>query len=497
MTSSKIDSHSSTREAPKHGDRRWWLLAAMCIAQLMIILDATILNVALPDAQRSLGFGAAERHWVVTAYALAFGSLLLIGGRIADLIGRRKAVLIGLIGFGLASGLGGASVDLTMLIVARALQGVFGALLAPAALAVITTTFTNVRERGKAFGIYGSVSAGGGAAGLLLGGVLTEYVSWRWTLYVNVVLALIGTLAALATLRDQKRERAQRLDIAGTVTVTLGLLGLVYGFSNAYEHGWNDPITILSLAGGVILIAGFAVIESRVSHPILPLRVLASRVRSASLLVLFLGSVGLFTVILFLTYYLQENLGFTPLQAGLAFLPQALGAVGASLASGILLRRLPGSLLISIGLTMAAAGSFLLGRIGAEDTYASVVLPGVTLLGAGVGLALSIALNLAIFGVRPEDAGVASASANAVQQIGGSIGPSLFNTIAGSALATYVASRGVDVATLSGDDPLLGLGAVYSYSVAFNIIGAILLVGAVLGGLLIETHRRRELRPIK
>ena len=490
MTSSNTGSLATIVKAPT--DRRWWLLAAMCIAQLMIILDATILNVALPDAQRSLGFGAAQRHWVVTAYALAFGSLLLIGGRIADLIGRRRAVLIGLIGFGLASGLGGASVDLTMLIVARALQGAFGALLAPAALAVITTTFTNVSERGKAFGIYGSVSAGGGAAGLLLGGVLTEYASWRWTLYVNVVLALIGTLAALLTLRRQKRERAQRLDIAGTVTVTIGLLGLVYGFSNAYEQGWSNPITILCLAGGVLLIAAFAVIESRVSSPILPLRVFASRVRSASLLVLFLGSVGLFTVILFLTYYLQENLGFTPLQAGLAFLPQTLGAVGASLASGILLRRLPGSLLISIGLAMAATGSFLLGRITAEDTYLSVVLPGVTLLGAGTGLALSIALNLAISGVRPEDAGVASASANAVQQIGGSIGPSLFNTIAGSALASYLAARSVDMTTLPGDDPLLGLGAVYSYSVAFNIIGVILLVGAVIGGLLIETHRRQE-----
>ena len=303
-------------DLPAPPARRWWLLVAMCTAQLMVILDATIVNVALPQAQASLGFDAANRHWVVTAYALVFGSLLLVGGRVADQIGRRRAVLIGLAGFGLASALGGAATGFPMLVLARALQGLFGALLAPAALAVITTIFTDPGERGKAFGIYGAVSAGGGAAGLLLGGVLTEYASWRWTLYVNTVLAALGILGALATLAHQERVRGRRSDVAGTATITVGLFAVVFGFSNAYENGWSDALTLVCLGGGVLLIAGFLVIESRVANPILPLRVLTSRVRGASLLVLFLGSVGLFAETLFLTYYLQDDLGFTPSRPG-------------------------------------------------------------------------------------------------------------------------------------------------------------------------------------
>lgn len=459
----------------------------MCVGELMIILDATIVNIAIPEAQRSLGFSDADRQWVVTAYALAFGSLLLIGGRVADLIGRRAAILIGLVGFGLASALGGASVDLRMLIVARALQGVFGALLAPALLAVITTTFTDDRERGKAFGIFGSVAAGGGAAGLLLGGVLTEYFSWRWTLYVNTALAAVGVLAALATLGPQGRERGQRMDLAGTVTIAVSLVGLVYGFDHAYEHGWTDPLTLACLTGGVLLLAAFLVVESRVAHAILPLRVLASRIRGASLLVLFVGSVGLFAESLLLTYYLQENLGFSPIQAGLAFLPQTVGAVGASLASGVLLRRLPGTVLIPVGMVMTAGGLFLLGRIEAADGYASVVLPGVTLVGAGLGVALAVAINLGIDGVQPEDAAVASATVNAVQQVGGSIGPSLFNTIAGSAFAGYLVSN----ASATSDERLRALATVHSYSVSFDVAAAIVLGTAIVGAAMLR--RRRDL----
>lgn len=490
MPSSLTAPAAPSRGAPTLSARRWWLLIAMCIAQLMVILDATIVNIALPDAQRSLGFDAANRHWVVTAYALTFGSLLLIGGRVADLIGRRAAILIGLAGFGLASALGGAAVDLPMLVIARGLQGLFGALLAPATLAVISTTFTDERERGKAFGIYGSVAAGGGAAGLLLGGVLTEYASWRWTLYVNTALAAVGILGALVTLGHQQRERRQRPDVAGTVTITVGLFGLVYGFSNAYENGWTDAVTLTCLAGGALLIAVFLVVESHVLHPILPLGVLTSRVRGASLLVLFLGSVALFAESLLLTYYLQDNLGFSPIQAGLAFLPQAVGAVVASLASGILLRRLPGSVLVPVGMLVAAGGLLLLGRIDAATGYASIVLPGVVLVGAGLGLALSIAINLGVYGVRAEEAGVASATVNAVQQIGGSIGPSLFNTIAGSVLASYLASRGGQLAAGVTDERVLNTAAVHSYGVAFDIAAAILLGSALISAGLLGLRLR-------
>lgn len=469
--------------------RRWWVLIAMCTAQLMVVLDATIVNIALPDAQQSLGFSDADRQWVVTAYALTFGSLLLIGGRVADRIGRRTAILIGLAGFGFASALGGAAMNFPMLVAARALQGVFGALLAPATLAVITTTFSNSRERGKAFGIYGSVSAGGGAIGLLLGGVLTEYGSWRWTLYVNSVLAVAGVLAVLATLAHHEREHGQKHDIAGTATITVGLFALVYGFSHAAEHGWADPLTLACLALGLLLTAAFLFIEARVKAPILPLRVLVSRVRGASLLVLFLGSVALFAEILFLTYYLQDNLGFSPIQAGLAFLPQTIAVVGASLASGVLLRRLSGGVLIPVGMTLAAGGALLLGSIDPANRYASVVLPGVVLIGAGLGLALAVAINLGVQGVGDNDAGVAAATVNAVQQMGGSIGPSLFNTIASSVMVTYLASRSQQAPAVTGER-LLALAQVHSYGVAFQIAGAILLAAAVISGaMMIRTGR--------
>ena len=461
----------------------------MCSAQLMVVLDATIVNIALPDAQRSLGFGDADRQWVVTAYALTFGSLLLIGGRVADRIGRRTAILIGLTGFGLASALGGAAVNFPMLVGARALQGVFGALLAPATLAVITTTFSNPRERGKAFGIYGSVSAGGGAIGLLLGGVLTEYATWRWTLYVNSVLAVVGVLAVLATLAHHGREHGKRHDVAGTAAITVGLFALVYGFSNAAEHGWTDPITLACLAAGVLLTAAFLAIESRVPAPVLPLRVLDSRVRGASLLVLFLGSVGLFAEILFLTYYLQDNLGFSPIQAGLAFLPQTIAVVGASLSSGILLRRLPGGVLIPAGMVIAAGGTLLLGSIDTSNRYTAVVLPGVVLIGAGLGLALTVAINLGVQGVSDDDAGVASATVNAVQQMGGSIGPSLFNTIASSVLVGYLASRGGELTAGSTNDRLLAQAEVHSYSVAFQIAAAILLAAGLISALMLRLRR--------
>lgn len=474
---------------PHPSGRRWWVLMAMCTAQLMVVLDATIVNIALPDAQQSLGFGDADRQWVVTAYALTFGSLLLIGGRVADRIGRRTAILVGLIGFGLASALGGAAVNFPMLVGARALQGVFGALLAPATLAVITTIFTDSRERGKAFGIYGSVSAGGAAIGLLLGGVLTEYGSWRWTLYVNSVLAVAGVLAVLATLAHQEREHGHKHDIPGTAAITIGLFALVYGFSHAAEHGWSDPLTLACLAAGLLLAAAFLVIESRVKAPVLPLRVLASRVRGASLLVLFLGSVALFAEILFLTYYLQENLSFSPVQAGLAFLPQTVAVVGVSLASGVLLRRVPGSVLVPAGLTIAAGGAFLLGSIDPANQYSSVVLPGVVLIGAGLGLALTVAINFGVQGVSDDDAGVASATVNAVQQMGGSIGPSLFNTIAGSAMAGYLASRGEQTPTVT-DERLLALAQVHSYGVAFQLAGTILLVAALISGLMMRRPRR-------
>lgn len=372
-----------------------------------------------------------------------------------------------------------------MLIVARALQGVFGALLAPALLAVITTTFTDERERGKAFGIFGSVAAGGGAAGLLLGGVLTEYFSWRWTLYVNTALAAVGVLAALATLGPQGRERGQRMDLAGTVTIAVSLVGLVYGFDHAYEHGWTDPLTLACLTGGALLLAAFLVVESRVAHPILPLRV----ARLTDPWSLAAGAVC------WQRRPVRRVAAADLLPAGEPRFQPHPGRPGFPAADRRRRRRVPGQRRPAASAAghgahpgrdgMTAGGLFLLGRIEAADGYASVVLPGVTLVGAGLGLALAVAVNLGIDGVQPEDAAVASATVNAVQQVGGSIGPSLFNTIAGSAFAGYLVSN----ASATSDERLRALATVHSYSVSFDVAAAIVLGTAIVGAAMLRRRR--------
>ncbi|WIB37092.1 MFS transporter [Curtobacterium sp. MCJR17_043] len=261
---------------------------------------------------------------MVTAYSLAFGSLLLLGGRLGDLFGRKNTFIIGLVGFAVASVLGGLADSFGLLVAARALQGVFGALLAPSALGMLTTTFRDPKERGRAFGIFGSIAGSGAAIGLLLGGVLTEYASWRWCLYVNVVFAVLGVIGALVFMAKPPKVERPRIDVAGVITITAGLVGVVYGFSNAETNGWDAPLTIGMLVGGVLLIAAFVVIETRVAHPLLPLRVVLDRDRGGSFVAIGLVAIGMFGIFLFLTYYLEQTLGFSALQTGLAFLPMPL-----------------------------------------------------------------------------------------------------------------------------------------------------------------------------
>jgi MFS family permease len=272
---------SATHEQPA-GNHRWWILAIIGVAQLMVVLDATIVSIALPSAQADLGFSDGNRTWIVTAYSLAFGSLLLLGGRIADLFGRKIAFLVGVSGFAAASALAGAAQNFETLVAGRALQGAFGALLAPAALSLLTTTFTDPKERAKAFGVFGAIGGSGAAMGLLLGGVLTEYLNWRSTLYVNLLFAAVALFGASALLKRTARDPHAKLDIPGTLLVTLGLFGIVYGFSNAESHDWTSPLTIGFLAAGAILLAAFAWWQTRASHPLLPLRVLLDRNRGAS-----------------------------------------------------------------------------------------------------------------------------------------------------------------------------------------------------------------------
>ena len=291
--------------SPVQNPRRWWILAILGVAQLMVVLDATIVNIALPSAQEALGFSDDSRQWIVTAYALAFGALLLIGGRLGDLFGRKRTLVAGLVGFAAASAIGGAADSFGVLVAARSAQGAFSALLAPAALSLLTTTFSDPRERGRAFGIYGAIAGGGGAIGLLLGGVLTEHMSWRWTLYVNLLFAIPAALGALALLARQARDARPHIDVPGTLTATGGLFALVYGFAQAETHGWGSATTLGFLAGGVALLAAFVAIERRAAHPLLPLRVVLDRNRGGAYLATGIAGAGMFGVFLFLTYYLQ------------------------------------------------------------------------------------------------------------------------------------------------------------------------------------------------
>src|SRR5271170_6787165 len=283
----------ATSVAEANYDRRWWILAVLGISQLMVILDSTIVNIALPTAQNDLHFSNADRQWIVTAYSLAFGSLLLLGGRIGDLVGRKRALITGLVGFAVASAIGGASVNFAMLVIARTVQGAFGALLAPSVLALLTTTFTDPDERGRAFGVYGAIAGAGGALGLLLGGILTSYASWRWTLFVNLVFAAIATAGALLWLESDEGADHDPLDLPGLVLVAGGLFSLVFGFSHAETTKWSDPFTVGFLVAGVLLLAVFAYFETKAKYPLLPPRVVRDRTRGGSALAMLFASVGI------------------------------------------------------------------------------------------------------------------------------------------------------------------------------------------------------------
>jgi EmrB/QacA subfamily drug resistance transporter len=464
--------------------RRWWILCVVGLAQLMVVLDATIVNIALPSAQRALVFSNADRQWVVTAYSLAFGGLLLLGGRLSDLVGRRRMLIIGLVGFASASAFGGAATGFTMLIIGRGAQGAFGAMLAPAALSTLTTTFTNPAERGRAFGVYGAIAGAGGAVGLLLGGALTEYLSWRWCLYVNVVLAVVAVAGAVRLLGRQARDPGVRIDWPGTALVVAGLVAIVYGFSEAETKGWGAPTTDALLPAGVVLLAAFVLAERRIQHPLLPLRIVLNRFRGGAYLAIGLSAIGIFGIFLFLTYYLQETLGYSPVKSGLAFLPMiAMVVVASTTSSGVLMPRLGPRPLVPAGLLLAAGGLVILAtQLGLRSSYPGQILPALLLCGAGLGLVFGCALNTATYGAGVADAGVASALVNTNQQVGGSIGTALLNTIAASALTSYLVSH--------GHGPLvLAEAAVHSYIVAFWISAGILAGSAVVCGLVLASGR--------
>jgi EmrB/QacA subfamily drug resistance transporter len=463
----------SSPENPHH-EKRWLILGVVAIAQLMVVLDSTIVNIALPSAQEDLGFSDDSRQWVITAYALAFGSLLLFGGRLGDLFGRKWAFIGGLLGFALASALGGAAGSFAVLVFARAAQGAFGALLAPAALALLSTIFTDPGERGKAFGIYGAIAGGGAAVGLLLGGILTEWLTWRWCLYVNLLFALPTAVAAFRLLVNQALAERPRIDWLGTLAATSGLFALVFGFSNSETHSWGHPVTIIALTAAVVLLTAFALIESRVAHPLLPLRVVTDRTRGGSFLAIGISGIALFAVFLFLTYFLQQTKGLSPIQTGLAFLPMTAAIMITATSVNIrFLNRVGPRPLLILGMVLGAIAMVWLAQISPTSSYVGHVLPPLIVLGVGLGNIFAPGFATATYGVDARDSGVASAMVNTMQQVGGSIGTALLSSIFASAASSYAEGRPQTPA-------VLGEAAVHGYTVAFWVAAGVFAFGAVV-----------------
>jgi EmrB/QacA subfamily drug resistance transporter len=478
MTDSSPDSSSVVSSAR----RRWLILITIGLAQLMVVLDVTIVNIALPSAQHALGFSTDDRQWIVTVYSLAFGGLLLVGGRLSDIFGIKTTFIIGLIGFAVASAAGGAAQGFGTLVAARIVQGVFAALLAPSALALLTITFTDPVERRKALGIYTAIAGAGGVVGLLLGGVLAEYASWRWCLYVNAAFAIAALVGAVTLLKAQQRDRTTKLDVPGSLLVVAGLIGIVYGLGNASSDGWGAPVTLVPIIVGCALLVGFVLVERRTARPLLPLAIVANRTRGASYLggvIAAMAAVGMFLLV---TYYLQGSLGFSPLQAGLAFLPFMGGTViGANVVSNIGLPRFGPKVVVPIGMLVTAVGTLWLSRIDVGSGYGLGVAPALVLMGFGASAPLIASFALGSAGTAATDAGIASALVNSSNQIGGSLGAALLNTLTASAASSYLTAhpatpQAITAASLHGND------------VAFGAMTAILIAGAVATGLL---HRRK------
>ncbi|MET7450771.1 DHA2 family efflux MFS transporter permease subunit [Streptomyces sp. NPDC005574] len=487
MSATPTGEPAATEEADP---RRWWGLVVIALAQLMVVLDATIVNIALPSAQRDLGMSDANRQWVITAYTLAFGGLLLLGGRIADLVGRKRTFVIGLIGFAAASALGGAATGEGMLFGARALQGAFAALLAPSALSLLTTTFTDPKERGKAFGIYGALAGSGSAIGFIVGGLLTEYLNWRWCLYVNVPIAIAAVFGALALLHDRPGHAGARLDVPGAVMGCGGLVAIVYGFSEAQPRGWTDPVVLGLFAVGVALLVTFVWWQNRAPSPLLPLHIVKDRNRAGCFLTMALAVIGMFGLFLFMTYYLQVVLGYSPVRTGLAFLPLTVAIiVGSTQISARLMNRVPPRGLMVPGMVLASGGMVILTRMTVHSSYPTEILPALLLMGLGMGLTFMPVFATATAGVAPQDSGVTSATVNTSQQVGGSIGTALLNTIATTSSAAYVTAHLRNPAQKAR---IVQEGVVHGYTVAIWWAAGIMLLAGLVAGLMVTAKAPRH-----
>jgi EmrB/QacA subfamily drug resistance transporter len=474
-----------------HDRRRWFALGVILVAQLLIVLDATVVTIALPTAQQALHISQANRQWALTAYTIAFGGLLLLGGRIADYTGRKRAFIIGLVGFAAASALGGAAVNQGMLFGSRALQGAFAAVMAPAALSLLTVAFTQARERALAFGLFGAVSGGGSAVGLLVGGVLTEFASWRWTLLISTPIAIAAALGALAWVHESRAAGRTHYDVFGAITSTLGLMALVYGFTQAAPAGngegsrWGSPVAVSLFVAAVVLLVAFVLIEVRSANPLLPMRVVRDRNRGGSFLIAGIIGVALFGTFLFLSYYMQQTLHYSALRTGVAFLPFTFGVIAGSIVSTQILPRFGARIPMTLGLALAAVGMIPLTTLGVTTGYWSHVLPAQLVISFGLGIVFGPLTSTALVGVDNRDAGVASALVNAVQQVGGSLGIALLNTIAVSAFTAFVVGHAINPRT---DPAGVMVATVHGYTVAFSVAAALMASAAIAAAVFIRVR---------
>jgi EmrB/QacA subfamily drug resistance transporter len=470
---------ATVQEAPPK-DRRWLALVVIGIAQLMIVLDASIVTIALPHAQSALHISNGNRQWVQTAYTLTFGGLLLLGGRVSDYFGRKRTFLIGLLGFAAASALGGTAQSAGWLFGARALQGAMAALLAPAVLSLITTTFSEAHERAKAFAVYGAISGAGGAIGLIAGGVLTEYLTWRWTLFVNVPIAIAVAFAAIPLLHESRADGDRRYDLVGAVLATSGLALLVYGFTTASTHSWTASITVGYIVAATALLSGFVIWEMYgASNPLLPMRIVIDRSRGGAYLSFFLATLGMFAVFLFLSYYMQLVHGWSPLKCGFAFLPFPLGVITSATIASRTLPRLGPRPLGVIGFALGSLGMIWLTQLHAGSGYLTHLVPPMLLISLGMGQVFVSMSSTALIGVPQHDAGVASAMVNTMQQVGGSLGVAFLNTIATTATLHYAL----------GHPGTPGAAVTHGFTTAFTYSAVVFIAATIMVALLIRAGK--------
>jgi EmrB/QacA subfamily drug resistance transporter len=482
MTTTLGLERTEAEQAPPLDPKRFRALVVIAIAQLMVVLDSAVVIIALPSAQRSLHISTANRQWMLTAYTLAFAGLLLLGGRIADYLGRKRMFIISLIGFAAASALGGLAVNSAMLFGARALQGALAAVMAPAALSLLTVAFTEPKERARAFGVYGGISGGGAAIGLILGGALTQYASWRWTLLINVPIAIVAAIAAFRVVTESRNPTRHGYDMPGAVTVTGGLLALVYAFTKAGLDGWASAPTLSLFGAAAVLLTLFVLIEQRVEHPLLPLRIILERNRGGSFVASLLVGTAMLGTFLSLTYYFQGTLHYSAMKSGLAFVPFSLGVILGATAASRLLPRFGPRFVILLGLVLGAIGLGWFTFLGVHTAYAGLVLPAELIVSAGMGLSFVAMSSTSLIGVTPADAGVASALVNTTQQAGSTMGAALINTIAAGATASYLAVHGTSAAAQVA-------GSIHGYTTAFMFSAIVLAAAAVSAFALIRAPK--------